>query len=167
MATAAATRPRSRDVAPPPPTRASRPRVNGTFYLFLLPTIVLFTLCITLPAIMGITFSFTASVGFGEFEFIGFTNYVALFSDPAIRSSYLFTIGFALVAVLLVMLVRFLARLAAVVRVVLRESSRGTGEPPAARAVSLAACPRCGVFVPRASLVPSPDGLRCRACAGG
>nr|WP_235522411.1 sugar ABC transporter permease [Cellulomonas sp. Root137] len=88
--------------------KASRPRVNRTFYLFLLPTLVLFTLCITLPAIMGITFSFTDSVGFGEFQFIGLTNYVALFSDPAIRSSYLFTIGFALVTVLLVNLLAFL-----------------------------------------------------------
>jgi raffinose/stachyose/melibiose transport system permease protein len=108
MATAAATRPTSRDVAAPTPFRASRPRVNRTFYLFLLPTLVLFTLCITLPAIMGITFSFTDSVGFGEFQFIGLTNYVALFSDPAIRSSYLFTIGFALVTVLLVNLLAFL-----------------------------------------------------------
>ncbi|KQR10414.1 carbohydrate ABC transporter permease [Cellulomonas sp. Leaf334] len=108
MATAAATRPRSRDVATPRPVKAGRPRVNRTFYLFLLPTLVLFTLCITLPAIMGITFSFTDSVGFGEFEFIGLTNYVALFSDPAIRSSYLFTIGFALVTVLLVNLLAFL-----------------------------------------------------------
>ena len=108
MATTAATRPVSRDVAAPPTVRADRPRVNRTFYLFLAPTLVLFTLCITLPAIMGITFSFTNSVGFGEFEFTGLTNYVALFSDPAIRSSYLFTIGFALVTVLLVNLVAFL-----------------------------------------------------------
>jgi raffinose/stachyose/melibiose transport system permease protein len=108
MATAAATRPRSRDVTAPTPRRATRPRVNRTFYLFLLPTLILFTLCITLPAIMGITFSFTNSVGFGEFEFIGFTNYVALFSDPAIRSSYLFTVGFALATVLVVNLLAFL-----------------------------------------------------------
>ncbi len=108
MATTAATRPVDRDVAARPSTTVGRPRVNRTFYLFLLPTLVLFTLCITLPAIMGITFSFTDSVGFGEFEFIGLTNYVALFSDPAIRSSYLFTIGFALVTVLLVNLVAFL-----------------------------------------------------------
>ena len=108
MATAAATRPTSRDVAPPPPIRQNRTRVSRTFYLFLIPTLVLFTLCITLPAIMGITLSFTDSVGFGEFDFIGLTNYVALFSDPAIRSSYLFTIGFALVTVVVVNIVAFL-----------------------------------------------------------
>ncbi len=85
-----------------------RAKVPRTFYLFLLPTLVLFTLAITLPAVMGITLSFTDSVGFGEFQFTGLTNYIALFSDPAIRSSYLFTIGFALVTVLVVNLVAFL-----------------------------------------------------------
>ena len=109
MATAAATRARRSDVAPPrPPTTKGRPRVNRTFYLFLVPALVLFTLSITLPAIMGITLSFTDSVGFGEFQFTGLTNYLALFSDPAIRSSYAFTIGFALVTVVLVNVLAFL-----------------------------------------------------------
>ncbi|MDC7121218.1 sugar ABC transporter permease [Cellulomonas fimi] len=109
MATAAATRPRRSDVAPPRrPTTKDRPPVNRTFYLFLVPALVLFTLSITLPAIMGITLSFTDSVGFGEFEFTGLTNYLALFSDPAIRSSYAFTVGFALVTVLLVNVLAFL-----------------------------------------------------------
>lgn len=108
MATAAATRPRTRDGAAPPVRSSTRPRVGATFYLFLVPALVLFTLSITLPAVMGITLSFTNSVGFGEFEFTGLTNYVALFSDPAIRSAYLFTVGFALVTVVLVNLVAFL-----------------------------------------------------------
>ncbi|AEE46408.1 carbohydrate ABC transporter permease [Cellulomonas fimi] len=107
MVTAAAARPRSRTAAAVP-VKAVRPRVGATFYLFLVPALVLFTLCITLPAVMGITLSFTNSVGFGEFEFTGLTNYVALFSDPAIRSSYLFTVGFALVTVVLVNVVAFL-----------------------------------------------------------
>lgn len=89
-------------------TGSGRRHVSPTFYLFLLPTLVLFTLAITLPAIMGITLSFTDSVGFGEFEWTGLTNYLALFSDPAIRSSYAFTIGFALVTVLVVNAVAFL-----------------------------------------------------------
>ncbi len=108
MATTAAPRTRSRDDATPGPMRASHPRANRTFYLFLLPTLVLFTLCITLPAIMGITLSFTNSVGFGEWQFTGLTNYLALFSDPAIRASYAFTIGFALVTVVLVNIVALL-----------------------------------------------------------
>ena len=44
---------------------------------------------------IGIFFSFTNSIGLGEWEFIGLTNYIALFSDPLIVQSYLFTFGFA------------------------------------------------------------------------
>lgn len=105
--TAPTTDPRTRSGAPPP-LRTRRRRVGGTFYLFLVPSLVLFTLCITLPAVMGITLSFTNSVGFGEFQFTGLTNYVAMVSDPAIRSSYAFTVGFALVTVLVVNVVAFL-----------------------------------------------------------
>src|SRR4051794_26721095 len=105
MVSTAATRQAGRDVAAPAAHPVRRRRVSSTFYLFLLPTLVLFTLAITLPAVMGIALSFTNSVGFGEFEFTGLTNYIALFSDPAIRSSYAFTIGFALVTVVLVNIV--------------------------------------------------------------
>ncbi|WP_182111441.1 MULTISPECIES: carbohydrate ABC transporter permease [unclassified Actinotalea] len=108
MATTAATRPRAVDRAPTPGRGLGRRRVGTTFYLMLVPSLVLFTLSIALPAIMGITLSFTDSVGFGEFSFTGFTNYVALFSDPAIAASYGFTAGFALVTVLLVNVLAFL-----------------------------------------------------------
>jgi raffinose/stachyose/melibiose transport system permease protein len=110
MATTAATRP-SRTRSDAEPRRGSanaRSGVNRTFYLMLVPSLVLFTLAITVPAIMGITLSFTDSVGFGEFDWVGLTNYVAMFSDPAILSSYTFTVGFALVTVLVVNIVAFL-----------------------------------------------------------
>lgn len=108
MVTTAPTRPGVRDGAAPVRHTDPRRPVGLTFYLLLVPSLVLFTLAITVPAIMGITLSFTNSVGFGEFEFTGLTNYVALFSDPAILSSYGFTIGFALVTVLLVNVIAFL-----------------------------------------------------------
>lgn len=77
-------------------------RVDPVFYAFLLPTLAVFTLAITLPAVMGVFYSFTNSIGFGDFEMVGLTNYAALVSDPAILGSYGFTMGFALVTVLLV-----------------------------------------------------------------
>jgi len=88
----------------PRPTR----RTEKTYYLFLLPALLVFTLAITLPAVMGIVYSFTNSIGFGESEFIGLTNYIALFSDPAILSSYAFTIGFATVTVAVVNVIALL-----------------------------------------------------------
>ncbi|QOR71311.1 sugar ABC transporter permease [Ruania alkalisoli] len=93
------------DSASVPPRRS---RVDTTFYLFLIPSLVLFTLVISLPAVMGIFYSFTDSIGFGEFEFVGFINYIAMFSDPAILGSYAFTIGFSLVTVLVVNAAAFL-----------------------------------------------------------
>ncbi len=97
--------------APPvaSPERARRPRrVEPIYYLFLLPALVLFSLAITLPAVMGIFYSFTNSIGFGEWDFVGLINYRALFSDPAIWQSYLFTVGFAAVTVLVVNVIAFL-----------------------------------------------------------
>ncbi|KTR09527.1 carbohydrate ABC transporter permease [Curtobacterium luteum] len=92
--------------------RTKRNRVDPLFLVFLIPTLLLFTLAITLPAVMGIVLSFTDSVGFGDFRFIGLTNYVAVFSDPAILQAYLFTIGFSLVTVLVVNALAFLLAIA-------------------------------------------------------
>lgn len=83
-------------------TKTTRRRVEPIFYLFLLPALILFTLAITLPALMGIFFSFTNFIGFGEWQFTGLTNYIAVASDPAILASYGFTLGFALATVILV-----------------------------------------------------------------
>ncbi len=102
------------DLTKPPTTahgavpRIKKRKVEGVYYLFLLPSLILFTLSITLPAVIGIFFSFTNSIGFGDWEFVGFINYIAAFSDPAILQSYIFTFGFAAVTVLLVNAVAFL-----------------------------------------------------------
>lgn len=88
--------------------RRSSRRVEPIYYLFLLPTVVLFTAAITLPGIVGIFFSFTDSIGIGEWSFHGVTNYLALFSDPAILQSYLFTFGFSVATVVLVNVIAFL-----------------------------------------------------------
>ncbi|MFZ3565668.1 carbohydrate ABC transporter permease [Streptomyces sp. BH097] len=89
-----------RGVTTAPPGRGRR-RVEPVYYWFLLPTLLLFTGLVLGPALVGIFYSFTDYVGFGEWRFTGFTNYVALFSDPAIRDSYTFTLGLALVTVVL------------------------------------------------------------------
>ena len=91
-----------------PVTARRRRRVEPIYYLFLLPTLALFTLAITVPGVIGIFFSFTDSIGIGEWSFNGFTNYIAAFGDPAILQSYLFTFGFSLATVLVVNVVAFL-----------------------------------------------------------
>lgn len=89
------------------PRRSTR-RVEPIYYFFLLPSVVLFTLAITMPGVIGIFFSFTDSIGIGDWNFIGLTNYVALFSDPAILQAYLFTFGFSVATVIVVNIVAFL-----------------------------------------------------------
>jgi len=88
--------------------RRSARRVEPIYYLFLLPSLILFTLAITVPAVIGIFFSFTDSIGIGTWSFNGLTNYAAAFSDPAILQSYLFTFGFSLATVIVVNVIAFL-----------------------------------------------------------
>ncbi|MDV6284954.1 sugar ABC transporter permease [Rhodococcus jostii] len=83
-------------------------RVAPLHYWFLIPTLVLFTLAITVPAIIGIFFSFTNSIGIGTWKFIGFTNYIALFRDPQVLQSYLFTFGFSIATVIVVNIIALL-----------------------------------------------------------
>jgi raffinose/stachyose/melibiose transport system permease protein len=94
--------------APPVTERRSRKRVEPVYYLILVPTLALFTLAITIPAIIGIFFSLTNSIGFGDWRFIGLTNFIAVFGDPAIVTSYLFTFGFSAVTVIVVNAIAFL-----------------------------------------------------------
>jgi raffinose/stachyose/melibiose transport system permease protein len=89
------------------PPRSTR-RVEPIYYLFLLPSIILFTLAITVPGVMGIFFSFTDSIGIGDWSFNGLTNYIAAFGDPAIVQSYLFTFGFSIATVIVVNVLAFL-----------------------------------------------------------
>lgn len=86
-------------------------RVQPIYWVFLLPAVAVFTLLITYPAVEGLTMSFTNSIGFGDFEWIGFRNYIALFRDENILSSYAFTFLFAAVTVILVNLIAFMLAL--------------------------------------------------------
>lgn len=104
--------------------RRSTKRVEPIYYLFLLPSLLLFTLAITVPGIVGIFFSFTDSIGIGEWSFNGLTNYVALFSDPAILQSYLFTFGFSLVTVVVVNVIAFLLAVGLTARIRMKTGLR-------------------------------------------
>ena len=69
------------------------------------------------PGVIGIFFSFTDSIGIGDWSFIGLTNYVAAFSDPAILQSYLFTFGFSIATVLVVNAIAFMLAVGLVSRI--------------------------------------------------
>lgn len=89
------------------PMLRARPGVEPIYWLFLFPAVAVFTLMITYPAVEGLTMSFTNSIGLGDFEWIGVRNYIALFRDENILSSYAFTFLFAAVSVILVNIIAF------------------------------------------------------------
>ena len=69
-----------------------------TYMLITIPILALFVCFNTVPLIRGVIYSFTNFKGFGEYDWVGFRNYMDLFTDPRIGNSYLFTIKLAIVA---------------------------------------------------------------------
>ena len=109
--------------------RASRVRSESrralpAYYWMVWPAVIAFAAFHTLPVIVGIFFSFTNSIGFGDWEFIGLVNYLAVFTDPAILQSYLFTFWFAFVTVIVVNVLAFLLAVGLVSRVRLKTGLR-------------------------------------------
>lgn len=105
-------------------TRVHKSRVDPLYYVFLLPSLVIFTLAVTLPAVLGFIYSFTNSVGFGDFDFIGIRNFIAVFRDEGVLGAYGFTLVFSLVTVIVVNAVAFLLALGLTSRVRFRAALR-------------------------------------------
>ena len=73
-----------------------------TFLAIITPVVILFFAFNTLPMIKGFIYSLTNYKGYGSYEFVGFRNYIDLFSDARVGKSYLFTFKYALVGTVLV-----------------------------------------------------------------
>ena len=73
-----------------------------TFLLITIPILALFICFNTIPLIRGVIYSFTNFRGFGSYDWVGFRNYVDLFSDARVGRSYLFTIKLAVVTTVVV-----------------------------------------------------------------
>lgn len=83
-----------------------------TFLLITIPILALFICFNTLPLIKGVIYSFTNYKGFGSYDYVGFQNYIDLFSDARIGKSYLFTFKLAVVTTIVVNVVSLLLALA-------------------------------------------------------
>jgi raffinose/stachyose/melibiose transport system permease protein len=73
-----------------------------TYILMILPALILFVLFNTIPLITGAVYSFTNYKGYGDYDFVGFRNYVDLFSDSRVRNSYIFTFKYAICGTILI-----------------------------------------------------------------
>lgn len=69
-----------------------------TFLLITIPILALFVCFNTVPLIRGVIYSFTNFKGFGTYDWVGFRNYLDLFTDSRVGGSYIFTFKLAICA---------------------------------------------------------------------
>ncbi|MBE6729661.1 MAG: sugar ABC transporter permease [Ruminococcaceae bacterium] len=77
------------------------------FPVFVLPTLIAFTLIFLVPFIAGIYLSFASFTTVTDAVFVGFKNYVLAFSDTYFLKAFLFTVAFALLSVISINVIAF------------------------------------------------------------
>jgi multiple sugar transport system permease protein len=84
------------------PDRGRRRR-GATAAVFLAPALLVLTVFVAWPMVSALRLSFTDASGFGKEDFVGFDNYVRVFSDPdilnAVGNTILYTALFTPIAV--------------------------------------------------------------------
>lgn len=83
-----------------------------TFLLITIPILALFVCFNTIPLIRGVIYSFTNFKGFGKYDWVGFRNYIDLFTDARVGRSYLFTFKLAIVSTVVVNVLSLILALA-------------------------------------------------------
>lgn len=98
---------------------------DKTFLAVIIPVVALFFTFNTLPMIKGVVYSFTNYRGYGSYDFVGFRNYVDLFTDVRVGKSYLFTFKYALAGTVLVNVISVLMALGLNARIRFKSALRG------------------------------------------
>ena len=80
----------------------TKKRTSIMLYVMVVPMAVLFFIFHTYPFLQGVFYSFTDWKGYGNWNFVGLRNYLHIFKDPNVVTSYLFTFKFAFFATILV-----------------------------------------------------------------
>ena len=96
-----------------------------TFLAIIIPVVILFFIFNTLPMIKGFIYSLTNYKGYGSYQFVGFRNYIDLFSDVRVGKSYLFTFKYALVGTVLVNVLSIIMALALNAQICFKSALRG------------------------------------------
>ncbi len=86
------------------PTKKHRTIIN---ILFLLPAVLAFTMTVIIPFILGVFYSFTDWNGITLNNFIGFENYKDFFKSPEYIHSFMATLIFTILNMLLVNIIAF------------------------------------------------------------
>ena len=77
------------------------------FALFVLPTLIAFTLFFIIPFIMGIVLSFCKFTTVTNAHWVGIANYVKAFSNKDFINALLFTVKFTVVSVITINVISF------------------------------------------------------------
>ena len=96
-----------------------------TFLAIIIPVVILFFIFNTLPMIKGFIYSLTNYKGYGSYQFVGFRNYIDLFSDVRVGKSYLFTFKYALVGTVFVNVLSIIMALALNAQIRFKSALRG------------------------------------------
>ena len=96
-----------------------------TFMMIALPILFLFFAFNTVPLIRGFIYSFTNFRGYGKFDWVGWRNYVDLFTDTRVGNSYWFTFKLALVATILINILSLIMALALNAKIRFKSFLRG------------------------------------------
>ena len=96
-----------------------------TFLLISVPILLLFFAFNTLPLIKGFIYSFTNFRGYGKYDWVGWRNYIDLFTDSRVGSSYWFTFKFAIVATIIINVVSLIMAMALNAKIKFKSFFRG------------------------------------------
>lgn len=81
------------------------------FPVFVLPTLIAFTIAFFVPFILGIVLSFTRFTTVTDAKWVGLENYIKVFSNNDFLQALWFTVGFALVSIITINVFAFLLAL--------------------------------------------------------
>lgn len=96
-----------------PKYKTDSPKNTPIFFLFLLPAVFAFFMVIIIPFFMGIYYSFTdwSGISGAEIKWRGIANYITIFNDITFLHSFLVTVAYAVMNIVVVNIVAFLLAL--------------------------------------------------------
>lgn len=90
------------------------------FPIFVLPTLIAFTIAFLIPFIMGLYLSFTKFTTISHSRWVGFSNYIKAFSNQDFVNAFFFTSKFTIVSVITINVLAF------ILAMILTRGLRGT-----------------------------------------
>lgn len=81
------------------------------FPVFVIPTLIAFSFAFIIPFVMGVYLSFCKFKTITDATFVGLDNYIKIFADKDFINAFLFTVKFAVVAIVTINLFAFMLAL--------------------------------------------------------